>query len=131
MAKQKLRVLVVEDNAVVRLALTGLLRQDENILVVGEAASGEAGLEAVKTLNPHVVCLDVLLPGIGGLEVLRTIRQEHPGVRVVIITGEATSEVLKEAQSLGAHGFVVKPFNGAKVLRAIYGALRQGGAGPQ
>jgi len=118
------RVLVVDDNAVIRAALTSIIRQDERLTVVGEAASGEAALEAIKTSKPDVVCLDVLMPGIDGLAVLRRIRDEHPTMRVVIITAGATPEVVKDALALGAHGLVVKPFNASKVLSVIRSALR-------
>lgn len=120
------RVLVVDDNVIVRNALAGIVRQDENLMLVGEARSGETALEAVVRLAPDVVCLDVLMPGMDGLEALRRIRESHPAVRVVIITGQATADVLKSALAAGAHGFVVKPFNASKVLGAIYKALGAG-----
>ena len=116
-------ILIVDDNEVIRRALGGLIRHDESLAVVGEAASGETALESIRTLQPMLVCLDVLLPGIDGLAVLRAIREEHPAVRVVMITGQATSEVVTQARELGAHGFVVKPFNGAKVLATIQRVL--------
>ena len=125
MADEKhLRILVVDDNAVVRRALKGVIHQDKRFVVVGEAWNGETALEAIKTLNPHLVCLDVVMPGVDGLTVLRTIKQEHPAIRVVMITGQATPDVVNEALALGAKGFVVKPFNATKVLATIYGALR-------
>jgi two-component system chemotaxis response regulator CheY len=116
-------VFIVDDNEVIRRALRGLIRHDERLIVVGEAASGEMALEGISALKPDLVCLDILLPGIDGLAVLRTIREEHPTVRVVMITGQATSETVSKARELGAHGFVVKPFNGAKVLATIHAAL--------
>jgi two-component system chemotaxis response regulator CheY len=58
-----------------------------------------------------------------GLAVQKTIREEHPDVKVVIVTGQATSETVSEARELGAKGFVVKPFNAAKVLAVIRTAL--------
>ena len=116
-------ILIVDDNEVIRRALGGLIRHDESLAVVGEAASGETALESIKAMQPTLVCLDVLMPGIDGLAVLRTIREEHPAVRVVMITGQATSEVVTQARELGAHGFVVKPFNAAKVLATIQRVL--------
>ena len=117
------RILVVDDNDVVRRALRGLIAHDETLLVVGEAASGRLALEGIKTLEPDLICLDVMMPGVDGLTNLRQVRQEHPAMRVVLITGQATGEVVNEARELGAHGFVVKPFNGAKVLKTIHAAL--------
>jgi two-component system chemotaxis response regulator CheY len=120
-------ILIVDDNDVIRRALRGLIRHDESLTVVGEAASGESALESIKAAAPDLVCLDVVMPGVDGLTVLRTIREEHPSVRVVIITGQATSEVVAQARELGARGFVVKPFNAAKVLATIHAALGQAG----
>jgi two-component system, chemotaxis family, chemotaxis protein CheY len=101
------RVLIIEDNSVVQAALTGIIRQDSGLRLLGGAGTGEAGLEAVKSLQPDIVCLDVLLPGIEGLAVLREIRKNPPKTRVVMITGNATSDVVKEALKLAAQGFVV------------------------
>jgi two-component system, chemotaxis family, chemotaxis protein CheY len=121
------RILIADDNDVVRRALRGLIRHDESLAVVGEASNGQSALEAIKTLQPDLVCLDVLMPGLDGLSILRTIREEHPAIRVVLVTGQATSDVVSQARELGANGFVVKPFNAAKVLAAIRTALGRGG----
>jgi DNA-binding NtrC family response regulator len=80
-------------------------------------------LDAIKALQPDLVCLDVLMPGLDGLGTLKRMREEHPAVRAVVITGAATSDVVKEALALGAKGLVVKPFNAQKVLSVIHSAL--------
>jgi two-component system, chemotaxis family, chemotaxis protein CheY len=120
------RILIVDDSQVIRVALSGLIRQDAALTVAGEASTGEMALEALKALQPDLVCLDVLMPGIGGLETLKRMREEHPALRAVIITGAATSEVVKEALALGAKGMVVKPFSAQKVLTVIHSALACG-----
>jgi len=117
------RIVIVDDNNVIREVLRGLIRHDPRLSVVGEAASGEAAMDLVAQLNPHLVCLDILMPGMGGLEVLRSLREAHPEVRVIVITGQSTSDVVSEALKLGANGFVVKPFSADKVLKAIHTAL--------
>ena len=121
--EQCARVLVVDDNEVVRRALKGVIAHDEELLVVGEASSGTSALESIKALQPDLVCLDIVLPGVDGLTVLRQVRQEYPAMRVVLITGQATADVVAQARELGAHGFVVKPFNADKVLKSIHAAL--------
>ena len=117
------RVLIVDDNDVVRRALRGLIAHDETLEVVGEAASGKSALESIRTLQPDLVCLDIMMPGVDGLTILRQVREEHSAIRVVLVTGQATAEVVTQARELGANGFVVKPFNGAKVLKTIHAAL--------
>jgi two-component system chemotaxis response regulator CheY len=117
------RVLVVDDNEVVRRALKGVIGHDEALLVVGEASSGTSAVESIKAIQPDVVCLDIMMPGVHGLTILRQVREEYPEMRVVLITGQATAEIVAQARELGAHGFVVKPFNAAKVLKTIHAAL--------
>ena len=65
------RALLVEDNPVVRAALAGIILRDPELTLVGQAANGESALEAIKVLKPHVLCLDLVLPGIAGLAVLQ------------------------------------------------------------
>jgi two-component system chemotaxis response regulator CheY len=117
------RVLVVDDNDVVRRVLSGIVRQDESLQLVGEATHGEAALQAVRTKAPDLICLDVMMPGIGGLEVLQQLRESSPETKVVIITGYPTLDLVNKARELGATGFIVKPFNAAKVLSVIHVAL--------
>jgi two-component system chemotaxis response regulator CheY len=121
--KRKGRIYVVDDNEVIRRVLRGIIRQDESLELVGEASGGGSALEGIKVLLPDVVCLDVLMPDLDGLSVLATIREKYPAMRVVMVTGQSTSEVVTDARKLGVHAFVVKPFNAAKVLRAIHTAL--------
>ena len=117
------KIVIAEDNTVVREVLRGIIRQDKSLDIVGAAANGEIALELVAMHEPDLLCLDILMPGLDGLAVLRRIREEHPDTRVLIVTGQSTSEVVSEARKLGAHGFVVKPFNADKLLRGIHGAL--------
>jgi two-component system chemotaxis response regulator CheY len=63
------------------------------------------------------------MPGIDGMSALRTIKEKYPEMRVILVTGQSTSEIVAEALKLGASGFVVKPFNADKLLRAVYNAL--------
>jgi two-component system chemotaxis response regulator CheY len=116
-------ILIAEDNPVVREVLRGIIRHDGRLAVVGEAANGQAVLEMVAALKPDLVCLDVLMPGADGLSVLRSMREQYPDIKVILVTGQSTSAIVQEALKLGASGFVVKPFNADKLLRAVYSAL--------
>ena len=122
-AQATYNIVVAEDNAVVREVLRGIVRQDKSLKIVGEASNGQAALDLVESHKPHIACLDILMPGMDGLAVLRKIKEEHPATRVIIVTGQSSSDVVNEALKLGAHGFVVKPFNADKLLRAIHNAL--------
>ncbi|HUR10423.1 MAG TPA: response regulator [Flavitalea sp.] len=75
-------LLIAEDNPVVREVLRGVIRHDERLRIVGEAANGQAALELVDSLKPDLVCLDVLMPGLDGLSALKTIKEKYPDTRV-------------------------------------------------
>jgi two-component system chemotaxis response regulator CheY len=122
-AQTQYTILIAEDNPVVREVLRGVMRHDDRLRIVGEASNGQLALELVESLKPDLVCLDVLMPGLDGLTVLKTIKEKFPETRVIIVTGQSTSEVVSEALKLGANGLVVKPFNADKLLRAVDKAL--------
>jgi two-component system chemotaxis response regulator CheY len=117
------RIVVIDDNAVIRDLVRGIMRHDDDLSVVGEASNGETALDVVEKLRPDLVCLDVLMPGLDGIAVLRALRAVHPEMRVVLVTGQATNNVVTEALQLGAAGFVVKPFNAARLLATVRTAL--------
>ena len=118
-------VLVVDDNEVIRRVLKGIVLQDNRLKYLGEAAHGESALASIKKYAPDIVCLDLEMPGLNGLSVLEQIGESSAGTRTVVITGYATSDTVAKAKQLGAAGFVVKPFNAAKVLAAIHAAAAQ------
>lgn len=112
-------VLIVDDNDVMRALLRAILRSDERFSVVAEARTGIAALEMVKRHQPEIVCLDVVMPEMDGLEALREIRQLQPATRVVMITGTPSASNVQEAMRLGASGFIIKPFNAAKIIDTL------------
>lgn len=120
--RKKARVFVVDDNEVVRRVMSGIVRQDETLLFVGEAANGELALGAIKLKAPDVVCLDMMMPGIDGMAVLDRLPEVAPSARAVMITGYPTADLVGKARELGVAAFVVKPFNAATVLAAIHAA---------
>jgi two-component system chemotaxis response regulator CheY len=121
-----MRAIVVDDNAVVRELVRAILRS-RNHEVVGEAAGGGTVLKLCADLRPDIVLLDINLNGSNGLEVLAELRTQHPNLPVVMISGEATSSTVAKARAMGAHGFVVKPFNADRMLKAIDRAMAEPG----
>ncbi|MBK6742051.1 MAG: response regulator [Hydrogenophilales bacterium] len=119
----KLRVLVVDDDNIMRELLKAILRE-EGYRVAGEAKDGESALTACDDLSPEVVCLDVNMPGMSGIETLRILRGKHPQVRIIMITGDASLNTVREAVSLGAAGFIIKPFSQGRVADALRAALK-------
>jgi len=121
--KTSQRVLVVDDDNLMRAVLKAILR-DEGFTVAGEARDGLSGIAQVESLQPEAVCLDVNMPGMSGLETLKHLRKKYPDVRVVMITGDASTSTVREAVSFGAVGYIIKPFNAARVGATLKAALR-------
>ncbi len=119
----KLQVLVVDDDNLMRELLKAILR-DEGYHVIGEAKDGQSALTACDKLNPDVVCLDVNMPGMNGIEILKTLRRQHPDTRIVMITGDSSLSTVREAVSYGAAGYIIKPFSSARVAEALRLALK-------
>jgi two-component system, chemotaxis family, chemotaxis protein CheY len=118
------RVFIADDDTMMRSLLRLMLRQD-GYDVVGEAATGDRVVEECEQARPEVLLLDINMPGADGLQVLEKIRAAQPGVRVIMISADATLERVTQALEKGACGFIVKPFNAAKVLDDIALALKR------
>ena len=116
---RRISCLVADDHAIVREGLRRVLSQPSDMLVVGEAPSGEAALELVAKRRPEVVLMDARMPGMGGVAAAARIAQEHPDVRVVMFTAHSEQDLLWEALDAGAQGFVLKDSESGVVVAAI------------
>ncbi|MEI7429362.1 MAG: response regulator [Betaproteobacteria bacterium] len=112
------KVLIVDDNDLMRTLLRGILR-NECYQIMGEARNGTVALDAIERNKPDIVFLDVMMPEMDGLEALTNIKQRHPEIVVIMITGNPSKENVQESIQGGASGFIVKPFNSAKVLDTL------------
>ncbi len=119
MSEKLKRVLIVDDNDVMRTLLRAILRSENQFEVVGEARNGLAAVEMNERMKPDIVCLDVVMPEMDGLEALRAIKQKRPETQVVMITGTPSAGNVQEAMSLGANGFIIKPFNAARIIDTL------------
>lgn len=115
-------VLLVDDHDLTRSALR-LMLSGEQYEVVGEASAGRAGLEAAKRLRPDVVCLDIQLPDVSGLDVLREMRDALPHTAVLMVTVSNDRDTIQSAISRGAAGFILKPFTIATVETSMKKAV--------
>lgn len=122
MAKTPKRILIVDDADITRALLRTLLRREEYD-VVGEASNGEQAIEMAQRVQPDVICLDVDMPKMGGLEVLAQLRQTLPQAAVLMVTAHTERETVQTAIANGAAGYIVKPFNAGRVLASIEAAL--------
>lgn len=114
-----IRVLIAEDQAMVRGALAALLDIEEDIAVVGTAADGRSALDLVASLRPDVLLTDIEMPGMTGLELAGTVRASQPGTRIVILTTFARPGYLRRALDAGASGYVLKDAPSSRLAEAI------------
>jgi DNA-binding NarL/FixJ family response regulator len=118
-----IRVIVVDDHALVREGLKAILATQSDIEVVGESGSAETLIDLVGATQPDVVVLDALLPGVRGPEACRLLRSAHPEVRVLIVTTFTDDELVDDCINAGASGYVVKDvekFALSESIRAVY-----------
>lgn len=118
MNRKRLTIMIVDDNDMMRTLLRGIVRSGGHE-VIGEASNGTTAVEMAERLKPDVVCLDVIMPGKDGLEALTEIKANRPETTVVMITGNADPDTVQESIMNGASGFIVKPFNAARILDTL------------
>ncbi len=119
-----IRVFICDDHDLVRRGLRSYLETEPEVEVVGEAASGEEAAERAPTLGAHVVLMDLLMPGIGGVEATRQLLARSPETRVVVLTSVVTDEQVVPALEAGALSYLLKSAPAQEVLMAIRAAAR-------
>jgi DNA-binding NarL/FixJ family response regulator len=114
-----LRILIVDDHEVVRLGLRALLERHPNFAVVDEASTGREALQKSLSHKPDVVVMDIRLPGRSGIEACQEIVQHLPDTKVIMLTSYAEDDLLFDAISAGACGYVLKQIGTDDLIRAI------------
>ncbi|MGY1603321.1 response regulator [Geodermatophilus sp. SYSU D00815] len=114
-----IKVMVVEDNDLVRDALVDLLGTTPEVTVVAACADGSEVLDSARRTQPDVVLMDIVMPKMDGLEAARLLLTEEPSSRVVVLTGSLTLEHVRRAHDLGAVGFLLKDGDPGEVSRAV------------
>jgi len=115
----KIKVLVVDDHAVLRDGIRALLDVPEDIEMVGEASEGKDALEKAQELAPDIVLMDLMMPGMDGLEATRRLKKKTPKVKVLILSQHDNREYILSAIKAGANGYVVKKALGLELVSAI------------
>ncbi|MEW6421189.1 MAG: response regulator transcription factor [Deinococcota bacterium] len=118
------RVLLVDDHAVVRQGLRLFLGLDPDIEVVGEAANGEEALAEAARLNPDVVIMDLMMPVMDGIQATRLLRRAHPDTEVIALTSTLEEHKVNGAIDAGAMGYMLKDASSDTLADAIHAAAR-------
>ena len=113
----RIRVMLVEDHQVLREDLRRMLELEPDLLVVGEASSGQKAVDMAKALTPEVVLMDIKMSGMDGLQAIRLITQENPKIKVIILS--MYEEYLLLAVQSGAAGYLLKDLQRGKLVQAI------------
>jgi len=119
---EPIRVLVVDDHAVVRQGLRGLLELQDGVEVVGDAADGAQGVEAATELRPDGILIDLVMPVLDGVSAMRLLRERLPDVRVIVLTSFLDDDKLLPALRAGAAGYLLKNAEPQEVVRAVRAA---------
>ena len=115
----KIRLILVDDQALFREGLRILLGQHDRLEIVAEASNGAEAIDAAKLHNPDIILMDLRMPKLNGVEVTRTIRREMPYIRVIVLTTFEDDDEVYEALSAGASGYLLKASASERVVQAI------------
>ena len=116
---EKIRVLVADDHAIVRMGLVALLATEQDIEIVGEAEDGREAVKKAVSTRPDVVIMDIMMPILDGIAATSEIIKRAPGVKVLILTTSSSSDDYSRALAAGAHGIVVKRAANMELLSAL------------
>lgn len=119
MNDHKIKILVVDDHPLMREALQGLIETEPDLKVIGQASNGESAVEMAARMQPDVVVMDIIMPGIDGIEATRQIIKTCPGVHVLILTSSNDDTHVAAAIRAGAEGFLIKDAGRKEVIQGI------------
>lgn len=114
-----INILLVDDHTILRDGLASILNQIEGIKVVGGVSSGEEALNSLKTYNPHIILMDIMMGGMTGLEATRMIKEQDSAIKVIIISSEVKKELVSEGIKCGIDGYLPKNADKATLVEAI------------
>jgi two-component system, chemotaxis family, chemotaxis protein CheY len=111
-------VVVADDSAFMVSTIKAILESVPH-QIVGTAKCGEDAIQLCRDLKPELVMMDILMPGMGGLSALETIKKENPGIKVIMVTAFGQETKIQEANQKGASGYIRKPFKKEEIINAV------------
>ncbi len=120
---KKIRVMIVDDHAVVRSGLGAFLSAVPDLDLVGEAENGEQAVVRAKSLKPDVILMDLMMPGMDGVSATRTIKENHPAIQIIALTSFQEDELVQNALNAGAIGYLMKNVSVRELESAIRSAM--------
>ncbi|NJD29994.1 MAG: response regulator transcription factor [Chloroflexi bacterium] len=118
-ANDRIRILIVDDHALVRVGISNILGRERDFELVGEAADGRGALEMADALSPHIVLMDLSLPAPGGIETTQRIRRELPATAVIVMAQDEDEESLFASIKAGAAAFIIKDISPEDLIHVI------------
>ncbi len=119
MADQIIKMIIADDQELIRRGLSMMLSLEPDIAVLGQAVNGEEALELARRHHPDIALMDLKMPGIGGVQAIRAIRAECTGTQVVVLTTYDTDDMVFDAIRAGAHGYLLKDASELEVLDVV------------
>ena len=119
------RILLVDDHTILRDGLASILKQVDGVEVVGGLSSGEEAVNNFADFKPDIILMDVMMKGMTGLEATRWIKEQEPGVKIIIVTSEIKKEVVSMGIKCGIDGYLSKDIDKATLMEAV-GEVMQG-----
>jgi DNA-binding NarL/FixJ family response regulator len=120
---EPIRILIVDDHAVVRKGLAMVLRLEPGLEVVGEAENGRVGLEAAKSLKPDIVLVDLVMPEMDGQEMALSLRRSNPEIKIMMLTGTEVDDRVYDLLAMGIEGYTLKNIEPAELIRGIHSVI--------
>lgn len=115
---RKVKVLIVDDQLPMRHILRSLLTKAGHH-VIAEASHGQKAVQLNNLHKPDVICLDITMPGMDGIETLKKLKEDHPDVLVIMVTGHSNRKDIEAAIDAGAGGYIVKPIHAGRTIQTI------------
>jgi NarL family two-component system response regulator LiaR len=116
---EEIRILIVDDHAIVREGQRALIETEPGMTLVGEATNGLEAIELARTLSPDVIFMDLFMPEMGGVEAIEAIKAENPKARILVLTSFAEDEKVFAAVKAGASGYLLKDATPDEILTAV------------